>query len=257
MNVNFLQIKLQNQLLNTTFNMKLFFGTIEGDNAFLNEEESHHFSKVLRGNEGDIIHITDGNGNLAKCEITLVSKKMVEANVLELQKNFEQKNYYLHVAIAPTKAMERIEFFLEKATEIGIDEITFLQAFHSERKNIKIERIEKIIQAATKQSLKAYLPKVNDLTKFNDFIKMNFEGYEKCIAHCESDIERTPFKNVLANQPEKILVMIGPEGDFSRDEIKNAYENNFTGISLGQQRFRTETAALQAVFATDWAFNHK
>lgn len=237
--------------------MKLFFGTIEGQNAFLNEEESHHFAKVLRGNEGDIIHITDGKGNLAKCEITHVSKKIVEADVLELKEDFEKKNYYLHVAIAPTKAMERIEFFLEKAAEIGIDEITFLQTFHSERKNIKIERLEKIVQSATKQSLKAYLPKLNKLTKLNDFVKQDFEGNKKCIAHCESDIDRTAYKDILNDRPEKILVMIGPEGDFSRDEIKNAYENGFNGITLGQQRFRTETAALQAVFATDWAFNHQ
>lgn len=237
--------------------MKLFFGIFQGDTAILNEEESNHFTKVLRGNEGDIIHITDGNGNLGKCEVTHVSKKIVEANVIELQENFEQKKYYLHVAIAPTKTMERIEFFLEKATEIGIDEITFLQSFHSERKNIKIERLEKIVQSATKQSLKAYLPKLNDLTKFNDFIKKDLSDYKKCIAHCESDIERTPFNQILSKQPEKVLIMIGPEGDFSRDEIKAAYENGFNGISLGSQRFRTETAALQAVFATDWAFNHK
>ena len=237
--------------------MKLFFGIFQGDTAILNEEESNHFTKVLRGNEGDIIHITDGNGNLGKCEVTHVSKKIVEANVIQLQENFEQKKYYLHVAIAPTKTMERIEFFLEKATEIGIDEITFLQSFHSERKNIKIERLEKIVQSATKQSLKAYLPKLNDLTKFNDFIKKDLSDYKKCIAHCESDIGRTPFNQILSKQPEKVLIMIGPEGDFSRDEIKAAYENGFNGISLGSQRFRTETAALQAVFATDWAFNHK
>lgn len=237
--------------------MKLFFGTIANDTAFLSEDESHHFSKVLRGKEGDVVHVTDGNGNIAKCEITSISKKSVEGKVLELQQNFEKKNYFLHVAIAPTKAMERIEFFLEKATEIGIDEITFLQSFHSERKNIKLERVEKIVQSATKQSLKAYLPKLNDLTKFNDFIKQNFEGYATCIAHCESDIERTPFNQVLKSQPEKILILIGPEGDFSREEIQQAYENGFTGILLGQQRFRTETAALQAVFATDWAYNHQ
>ncbi|QTV05213.1 16S rRNA (uracil(1498)-N(3))-methyltransferase [Faecalibacter bovis] len=237
--------------------MKLFFGTFQGNHAFLSEEESNHFAKVLRGNEGDIIHVTDGNGNLAKCEVTQVTKKSVEANVIELQENFEQKKYYLHVAIAPTKTMERIEFFLEKATEIGIDEITFLQTFHSERKNIKIERLEKIVQSATKQSLKAYLPKMNDLTKFNDFIKQDFKDYKKCIAHCENDIERTPYNQILSEQPEKVLIMIGPEGDFSRDEIKTAYEKGFNGISLGSQRFRTETAALQAVFATDWAYNHK
>ncbi|MGU9939883.1 RsmE family RNA methyltransferase [Empedobacter brevis] len=232
--------------------MKLFFGKIHQDIAVLNEEESHHFAKVLRGNEGDLIHVTDGKGNLAKVEITSISKKVVEGKIIELKTDFEKKNYYLHVAIAPTKTMERLEFFLEKATEIGIDEITFLQTFHSERKNIKVERIEKIIQAATKQSLKAYLPKVNDLTKFNDFIKSDFEGFIKCIAHCESDIERTPLRTVLENNPQKILLLIGPEGDFSREEIISAEEQNFTGISLGHQRFRTETAALQAVFAVDW-----
>ncbi|MGV0754823.1 RsmE family RNA methyltransferase [Empedobacter brevis] len=232
--------------------MKLFFGKIHQDIAVLNEEESHHFAKVLRGNESDLVHVTDGKGNLAKVEITSISKKVVEGKIIELKTNFEKKNYYLHVAIAPTKTMERLEFFLEKATEIGIDEITFLQTFHSERKNIKVERIEKIIQAATKQSLKAYLPKVNDLTKFNDFIKSDFEGYIKCIAHCESDIERTPLRTVLENNPQKILLLIGPEGDFSKEEIISAEEQNFTGISLGHQRFRTETAALQAVFAVDW-----
>ena len=232
--------------------MKLFFGEIHDNTAILSEEESHHFSKVLRGNEGDKIHVTDGKGNLAEIEITSISKKAVEAKIIDLKTDFEKKNYYLHVAIAPTKTMERLEFFLEKATEIGIDEITFLQTFHSERKNIKLERIEKIVQAATKQSLKAYLPKVNDLTKFNDFIKTNFNDFTKCIAHCEDDIEKTPLGIVLSENPQKILILIGPEGDFSRDEILTAEENNFTGISLGQQRFRTETAALQAVFATDW-----
>ena len=232
--------------------MKLFFGEIHDNIAILSEEESHHFSKVLRGNEGDKIHVTDGKGNMAECEVVSVSKKAVEAKIIHLKADFEKKNYYLHVAIAPTKTMERLEFFLEKATEIGIDEITFLQTFHSERKNIKLERIEKIVQAATKQSLKAYLPKVNDLTKFNDFIKTNFDGFTKCIAHCEDDIEKTPLGIVLSENPQKILILIGPEGDFSRDEILTAEENNFTGISLGQQRFRTETAALQAVFATDW-----
>ncbi|MFV0184732.1 16S rRNA (uracil(1498)-N(3))-methyltransferase [Empedobacter falsenii] len=232
--------------------MKLFFGEIHHDTAILNEEESHHFAKVLRGNEGDLVHVTDAKGNLAEVEITSISKKAVEGKIVDLKTNFEQKNYYLHVAIAPTKTMERLEFFLEKATEIGIDEITFLQTFHSERKNIKIERIEKIVQSATKQSLKAYLPKVNDLIKFNEFIKQDFESFTKCIAHCEPDIERTPLRTVLDNNPQKILILIGPEGDFSRDEILTAEEHNFTGISLGHQRFRTETAALQAVFAVDW-----
>ena len=232
--------------------MKLFFGQIEGEVAILNEEESHHFAKVLRGNEGDQIHVTDGKGNLAEVEITSISKKVVEGKVLNLQTEFEKKNYHLHIAIAPTKTMERLEFFLEKATEIGIDEITFLQTFHSERKNLKIERVEKIVQSATKQSLKAYLPKVNDLVKFSDFVKQDFDQTSKFIAHCEENTARIPFKEKLKEKPLNLLILIGPEGDFSKDEIALAESNGFKGISLGQQRFRTETAALQAVFATDW-----
>lgn len=232
--------------------MKLFFGEFNQDSAILNEDESHHFAKVLRGNEGDKISVTDGKGNLAEVEITSISKKVVEGKILNLREEFEKKNYYLHVAIAPTKTMERLEFFLEKATEIGIDEITFLQTFHSERKNIKLERIEKIVQAATKQSLKAYLPKLNDLTKFADFIKADLNDYSKFIAHCYSSVDRIPLKNKLDNNPTKLLVLIGPEGDFSKEEIIVAQEYGFEGISLGQQRFRTETAALQAVFAIDW-----
>ncbi|WP_313385823.1 RsmE family RNA methyltransferase [Chishuiella sp.] len=232
--------------------MKLFFGEIFENSAILNEEESHHFAKVLRGKEGDLVHVTNGKGKIAEIEVNSISKKVVEGKIIDLKTEFEKKNYYLHIAIAPTKTMERLEFFLEKATEIGIDEITFLQTYHSERKNIKIERIEKIVQSATKQSLKAYLPKINDLIKFNEFIKLNFSDFEKCIAHCETDIERVPLKNILDKKPKKILILIGPEGDFSKDEIKTSESNNFLGISLGQQRFRTETAALQAVFGTDW-----
>ena len=234
--------------------MKLFFGEIHDNHATLNEEESHHFTKVLRGKEGDIVYITNGEGTLAKCEISQLSKKKVEANILEIQENFQQKPYYLHVAIAPTKTMERLEFFLEKATEIGIDEITFLQTFHSERRNIKIERIEKIIQAACKQSLKAYTPKVNSLMKFHDFIDQDYQEFSKVIAHCRDDWDRENFKTYLSTQPLKIILMIGPEGDFSAEEITSALQKNFRGVSLGTQRFRTETAALQAVFAVDWSF---
>ncbi len=234
--------------------MKLFFGEIHDNHATLNEEESHHFTKVLRGKEGDIVYVTNGEGTLAKVEISQLSKKKVEANILEIQKNFQQKPYYLHVAIAPTKTMERLEFFLEKATEIGIDEITFLQTFHSERKNLKIERVEKIIQTACKQSLKAYIPKVNPLTKFHDFIALDFQDAAKVIAHCREDLDRKNFKTFLSAQPSKIVLMIGPEGDFSVEEITDASQKKFQGISLGTQRFRTETAALQAVFAVDWAF---
>lgn len=230
--------------------MKLFFGNIHGNSAELTEEESKHFSKVLRGKMGDEIHVTDGNGILAKGIVDQINSKSVALELIEIQKNFEQRPYKLHVAIAPTKNMDRMEFFLEKATEIGIDEITFLQSFHSERKNINLNRCEKILQSAVKQSLKAYLPKMNDLVKFPEFIKMN-PTENQFIAHCDANFDRKDFKEILQPQSD-YLILIGPEGDFSKDETELAYQNNFTGISLGNQRLRTETAALNAVFGLNW-----
>src|SRR5690606_37739007 len=132
--------------------MKLFFGNINPDFAKLSEEESKHFIKVLRGKIGDEIFVTDGNGNLAEGKVSQINSKSVEVEIVEIRENFGQRPYRLHVALAPTKNMERTEFFLEKATEIGIDEITFLKTFHSERKNINPERCKKIVQSAAKQS---------------------------------------------------------------------------------------------------------
>lgn len=151
--------------------MHLFIGNINGNFAELEAEESQHFSKVLRGKIGQEIYVTDGKGIMAAGIVSQINSKSVEVELTEIQKNFEQRPYKLHIAIAPTKNMERIEFFLEKTTEIGIDEITFLKSFHSERKNINIDRCEKIVRSAVKQSLKAYLPMINDLVKFSDFIK--------------------------------------------------------------------------------------
>ena len=230
--------------------MKLFFGNIHENSAELTEEESQHFTRVLRGKIGDEIHVTDGKGNLAKGIVSLIQSKSVEVDVIEIQENFEQRPYKLHIAIAPTKNMDRMEFFLEKATEIGVDEITFLQSFHSERKNINLNRCEKIVQSAVKQSLKAYLPKINDLVKFHDFVKKDHEE-SKCIAHCDPNFDRKDFKEILQDR-QNYLILIGPEGDFSKEEIEWAYQNNFTGISLGNQRLRTETAALNAVFGVNW-----
>ena len=153
-------------------------------------------------------------------------------------------DYYLHIAIAPTKNNDRLEWFLEKATEIGIDEITPIICQNSERKFVKQERLEKIIQSAMKQSLKFTLPKLNEPIKFNDFIDQDFNG-KKCIAHCEDD-EKTLLKT-LVNTKEKITILIGPEGDFSTQEIKKALSKKFIPISLGESRLRTETAGLVAV----------
>lgn len=225
-------------------------GNIQGNFAELNTEESQHFSKVLRGKIGQEIYVTDGLGKFGKGKVSQINSKSIEIELSEIQENFEQRPYKIHVAIAPTKNMERIEFFLEKSVEIGIDEITFLKSFHSERKNINLERCQKIVNAAVKQSLKAYIPKVNDLTKFSDFIKSNHSEH-KLIAHCDSNFERKEFQKII--QPNNdYLILIGPEGDFSKEEIELAQQNGFTGISLGNQRLRTETAALNSVFGLNW-----
>lgn len=231
--------------------MQLFIGNINGQIGELEAEETQHFSRVLRGKLGQEIYLTDGKGTLAKGVVTEIHNKSIQLELSEIQENFEQRPYFLHIAIAPTKNIDRIEYFLEKATEIGIDEISFLKSFHSERKNINLERCQKIVNAAVKQSLKAYVPKLNDLTKFTDFVAQDFSE-TKLIAHCEEDFERKNFKEILQTN-ENYLILIGPEGDFSLDEIKLAEENGFKGISLGHQRFRTETAALNAVFGLDWA----
>lgn len=233
--------------------MQLYIGKINGNFAELETEESQHFTKVLRGKIGQEIYVTDGLGKFGKGKVSQINSKSVEIDLTEIHENFEQRNYRIHVAIAPTKNMERIEFFLEKSVEIGIDEITFLKTFHSERKNINLERCQKIVNAAVKQSLKAYVPKLNDLIKFSDFLKIN-HSESKLIAHCNSNFERKEFQKII--QPKNdYLILIGPEGDFSKEEIHLAEQNGFSGISLGNQRLRTETAALNSVFGLNWINN--
>lgn len=233
--------------------MQLFIGKIEGNYAELNEEESQHFSKVLRGKIGQEISVTDGLGKLGKGIVSQINSKSIEIELSEIQENFEKRDYKIHVAIAPTKNMERMEFFLEKSVEIGIDEITFLKTFHSERKNINVERCKKIVLSAVKQSLKAYIPEIQDFVKFKDFVKEN-NSATKLIAHCDSDIKRKEFQKIV--QPKKdYLILVGPEGDFSKEEIQLAEDNGFTGISLGSQRLRTETAALNSIFGLNWVNN--
>lgn len=230
--------------------MHLFIGNIEGNFAEIIGDESHHFTKVLRGKIGEEIQITDGKGRMGKGIVSQINSKSVQIDLNEVIENHEKRPYKIHIAIAPTKSMDRMEFFMEKATEIGIDEISFLKSFHSERKNINLDRCRKIIVSAVKQSLKAYIPKLNDLVKFNDFVKENHPE-NKLIAHCDENFERQEFKNIIKPN-ENHLILIGPEGDFSKEEIELAQENGFTGISLGHQRLRTETAALNAVFGLNW-----
>jgi|TARA_R100000479_G_scaffold70100_3_gene33768 16S rRNA (uracil1498-N3)-methyltransferase len=207
------------------------------------KEESRHIGKVLRKKEGDVLDITNGEGYFFKAELTLVTPKKCIAHILETKKEAPLP-YHLHIAIAPTKSNDRFETFLEKATEIGITEITPIICDHSERKTIKLERYEKIIQSAMKQSLKAYLPKLNEACTFKEFLQQSHEESLKCIAHCE-ETDKKSFKSVLEKQ-QSVLILIGPEGDFSTEEINLAKKNGFIPVTLGESRLRTETAAVVA-----------
>lgn len=227
--------------------MQLFYNNLLDKNSkeiLFDKIESKHIVRVLRKKENDILDITNGNGLLFKAKITLANDKRCIAEIIQVEEKDKLWDYYSHIAIAPTKNNDRLEWFLEKATEIGIDEITPIICQNSERKIVKQERLEKIIQSAMKQSLKFTLPKLNEPIKFNDFIDQDFNG-KKCIAHCEDD-EKTLLKT-LVNTKEKITILIGPEGDFSTQEIKKALSKKFTPISLGESRLRTETAGLVAV----------
>lgn len=206
--------------------------------------ESKHIVRVLRKKENDILHITNGLAFLFEAKITVASDKKCIAEIISIEEKPKPWQYYLHIAIAPTKLNDRMEWFLEKATEIGIDEITPIICNNSERRIVKLERFEKIIQSAMKQSLKFTLPKINEPVKFNDFINQGLVG-TLCIAHCE-DQEKNLLKSVV-NPSEKTTILIGPEGDFSSAEIKKALDKKFIPISLGESRLRTETAGLVAV----------
>jgi 16S rRNA (uracil1498-N3)-methyltransferase len=206
------------------------------------KEESKHIVKVLRKNTGDILFVTNGLGVLFKTEITIASDSKCTVTVLSFEKQ-EQSGYFLHLAVAPTKMNDRYEWFLEKATEIGIQEITPIFCDHSERKVIKTERFDKILLSAMKQSNQYYLPILNEPIPFKEFVKKQFNG-QKFIAHCEETDKKTLKSALKAN--EDCTILIGPEGDFSVKEIEIALENQFIPISLGNTRLRTETAALVA-----------
>lgn len=223
--------------------MHVFYTPDIQTRAELPEEEAQHCVRVLRLNIGDQITLTDGKGNFYRAEISAATNKRCMVNILETIYQEPLWNGHLHIAMAPTKNMDRTEWFAEKATEIGFDELTFLNCRFSERKVIKTERISKILVSAIKQSLKARLPQLNEMTDFNKFITQPFKG-QKFIAHCYEG-EKPLLKDVLT-KGEDALVLIGPEGDFSEEEVKKAIEKGFVPISLGKSRLRTETAALVA-----------
>jgi len=227
--------------------MQLFYNSeisIETKQITFDKIESKHIVRVLRKKENDILKITNGKGYLFDVKISFANDKKCLADIIAVTEKKNPRNYYLHIAIAPTKNNDRMEWFLEKATEIGIDEITPIICKNSERRIVKLERFEKIIQSAMKKSLKFTLPKLNEPRKFSDFINQNLDG-KICIAHCEKQ-EKKLLKSVI-DASEKVTVLIGPEGDFSSDEINKALMKKIIPITLGKSRLRTETAALVAV----------
>ena len=209
----------------------------------LPHEEAQHCIRVLRLKEGDEILLTDGNGHFFKAIITLASQKHCKVEILETITQQLPWENQIHIALAPTKNMDRNEWFAEKATEIGVNQISFLNCKYSERKEIKPERIAKIMISAMKQSQKATLPILQKIISFDQFISQNFEG-QKFIAHCYPE-EKVSLSHAY-KKGENALILIGPEGDFSNEEVEKAIKNGFQPISLGDSRLRTETAALMA-----------
>lgn len=208
----------------------------------LNEEESRHCQKVLRLREGDIVHLTDGQGTLFEARISDAHSRQVTVEVISRQDGYGRRNYRLHIAVAPTKNIDRFEWFLEKATEIGVDEITPLICDHSERRQLRTDRLEKLITAAVKQSLKAYHPKLNEPEPLGKFLAKPYKG-NKYMAYITSG---TPLLKQLYQKGADAVIMIGPEGDFSPAEAEAAINSGYQVISLGDSRLRTETAAVAA-----------
>lgn len=211
----------------------------------LPEEEARHCVRVLRKQVGDEIVAVDGKGHRYRCRLTVADPRHAEAEVVDCEDVAVHWLPCIEVAVAPTKNHDRMEWMVEKLTEMGIDRITPLRCEHSERKNINAGRLEKIAVSAMKQSLKATLPRIDDLTNFDDYIAEQFDG-EKFICYCDKDTPRVSILDMqYAGRPIRIL--IGPEGDFSPREAKFALENGYKPVSLGESRLRTETAAIVAV----------
>ena len=225
--------------------MQLFYNkslTPNDTEIRFSKEESRHIVKVLRKSVGDVLHITNGEGWLFLAEISLADLKNCIA-IIQSSTEQPRRHYKIHLAVAPTKMNDRYEWFLEKATEIGVDSITPIFCDNSERRVIKPERFNKIVLAAMKQSLHTYLPELNEAMTFKDYIQQDFVG-QQFIAHCE-DTQKKSLKQMLKTNTD-VTILIGPEGDFSLKEIELALQNNFSPVMLGDTRLRTETAAIVA-----------
>ncbi len=229
--------------------MKLFYGEIFDNQVIINEEEQQHILKVLRMKNGEEIHVTDGKGNVASGKLIVEGKK-ANIKVSGIKMGSPEFNPRLHIAIAPTKNIDRIEFCVEKAVEMGISEISIIITEKTERKNINIDKIRKQAVAASKQSLRFHFPLINDAVKLTDFLK-NTDPEHTFVAHCHENLERIDLKSIPSC--EQFTFLIGPEGDFSEREIAFLAENQIKAVSLGNQRLRTETAG---VFVAAWNYYH-
>lgn len=226
--------------------MQLFYNpniSIDTKSFSFDKEESRHIIRVLRKTTGDELLLTNGNNELFRAVILQANDKKCVASVISSEERLKSWNYELHIGIAPTKMNDRFEWFLEKATEIGIDEITPVICDHSERKQVKTERMEKVVISAMKQSLKFRLPKVNPAVKFKDFLKKK-DWDLGLIAHCQED-DKKKIRDLI-REKRKIMILIGPEGDFSNKEIQLAKSLGLFPVSLGESRLRTETAGVVA-----------
>jgi 16S rRNA (uracil1498-N3)-methyltransferase len=223
--------------------MNRFIATIEGKRALLNPEESFHCAKVLRQKAGEAVELIDGKGNFYEGQLTRIHEKQCEAEITSGPFIQQSRPYQLHLAIAPTKNIDRTEWMLEKAVEIGIDEVSFIRCRNSERTVLKHDRMQKIAESAVKQSKQALIPVINDLRKFDELLETKADL--KLIAYC-GDAEKSELRR-LSFDGKKVLILIGPEGDFSREELVAALSKGFQVVSLGNSRLRTETAGLAAV----------
>ena len=218
-------------------------------------EEAAHASRVLRLESGDEVFLIDGAGCFFKAQLTLVTKSRCLYDIVERLPQEKTWRGRIAIAMAPTKVIDRVEWTLEKATEIGVDEFSLLNCAFSERRNVKLERLDKIVVAAVKQSRKAWKPLLYDIQSFEHFVKQPRKGV-KYIAHCYAEIDKKDLYNELTqlNCDEEVTILIGPEGDFSIEEVRLAISQGYVSVSLGQSRLRTETAALAATMIAQLAF---
>jgi 16S rRNA (uracil1498-N3)-methyltransferase len=225
--------------------MHIFYAPdITGNTYTLDENESKHSVRVLRMRAGTYVELIDGRGNLFKGIISNPDPKKCTIEITSILKDFGKRNYGLHIAISPLKNPDRFEWFIEKSVEIGVDQITPVICQYSEKKNIKVERVNNLIISAMKQSIKATRTVLNETCTFNNFIYSKFTEI-RMIAHCNESIERSRISEVYSRN-ENAIILIGPEGDFSKEEILAASENKFSSIHLGPSRLRTETAGIAA-----------